>query len=323
MRCKEFLFLLIPFLLFIACDRIEEDPKGDEAVRLDAWIKVNNIVADTITPDGLYFINEVEGTGAYPSDSNYLVYNVTIRNLDDYVYSSTIKDTAKLFDLFSYTSHYVPAYSQYFTKSFTPKGLREGLKMMKEGGKARLIMKSNLAFGKYGSGDIGSYESLIFDVELVKVVPDPKVYEKSQIDEYLANNPGFVNYNDSVYIKIMDDDAAVNHYIGKDTLVYVFYTGRFLDGYVFDTNVDTVAVNNHIYSTTKSYAQLSFNIGDKSVTEGFEYAIKHMKAKTRIRALIPSAYEYGSTGKTSSSPTILPYSPLIFDIYLYQVGESK
>lgn len=318
MRCKEFLFLLIPFLLFIACDRIEEDPKGDEAARFKAWIGVNNIVADTVTPDGLYFINVKEGTGVYPSDSNYLAYNITIRSLDNYVYSSTIKDTAKLFDIFSYTNHYVAAYSQYLTKSFTPKGLREGFKMMREGGKYRLIMKSDLAYGKYGSGSIGTYESLIFDVELVKVVPDPKVYEKSLIDEYLANNPGFVNYHDSVYIKVLDDSNAIDTItIGNDTEVNVFYAGRYIDkdNFVFDTNIDSVARNNNIYSSSNTYDVQNFTIGDGTTIKGYDYAVKQMKIKSYVRVLIPSAYAYGSAG----SGAIPPYSPLIFDLYLQSI----
>jgi FKBP-type peptidyl-prolyl cis-trans isomerase len=50
------------------------------------------------------------------------------------------------------------------------KGWTEGLLYLKEGGKATLYIPSDLAYGKQGAGsDIGPDETLIFDVELVKI----------------------------------------------------------------------------------------------------------------------------------------------------------
>ena len=49
-------------------------------------------------------------------------------------------------------------------------GWTEGLQLMKEGDKWRLFIPSNLGYGQRGSGSmIGSNETLIFEVELLKV----------------------------------------------------------------------------------------------------------------------------------------------------------
>lgn len=48
-------------------------------------------------------------------------------------------------------------------------GWTEALQMMKPGDKWRLFIPSNLAYGETGSGPIGPYTALIFDVELLKV----------------------------------------------------------------------------------------------------------------------------------------------------------
>lgn len=52
-------------------------------------------------------------------------------------------------------------------------GWTEGLQLMKEGGKARLYIPSDLAYGELGAGDIIKPNSvLVFDIELVEVLPN-------------------------------------------------------------------------------------------------------------------------------------------------------
>ena len=49
-------------------------------------------------------------------------------------------------------------------------GWQEGLQLMKEGAKWKFFIPSELAYGERGAGgDIGPYEALIFEVELIKI----------------------------------------------------------------------------------------------------------------------------------------------------------
>jgi len=51
-------------------------------------------------------------------------------------------------------------------------GWTEGLQLMKEGGKARLVIPADLAYGPGGMGEaIGPNETLVFEVELLEVNP--------------------------------------------------------------------------------------------------------------------------------------------------------
>ena len=53
------------------------------------------------------------------------------------------------------------------------KGWKEGLQLMQEGARYRFVIPSKLAYGPRGSGiDIGPHETLIFEVELLKVWED-------------------------------------------------------------------------------------------------------------------------------------------------------
>lgn len=51
-------------------------------------------------------------------------------------------------------------------------GWTEGVQLMKEGGKTRFVIPSNLAYGEMGAGTIPPNAVLVFDVQLLKVTKD-------------------------------------------------------------------------------------------------------------------------------------------------------
>jgi FKBP-type peptidyl-prolyl cis-trans isomerase FkpA len=107
----------------------------------------------TTTASGLQYQVITEGTGATPGATD----NVTVH------YKGTTLD-GKEFD--SSYKHGGPAS---FPLNGVIAGWTEGLQLMKEGGKNRLFIPSNLAYGERGAGrDIGPNSALIFEVELIK-----------------------------------------------------------------------------------------------------------------------------------------------------------
>ncbi len=105
------------------------------------------------TASGLQYQVITEGTGAKPSASDTVTVHYQGTTIDGKEFDSSYKRGA-------------PASCP--LNRVIP-GWTEGLQLMKEGGKSRLFIPSNLAYGERGAGrDIGPNSTLIFDVELIK-----------------------------------------------------------------------------------------------------------------------------------------------------------
>ena len=116
----------------------------------------------------------------------------------------------------------------------------------------------------------------------------------------------------------------------KDTVIYINYTGKLLNGLVFDTNIERVAKDNHLYSSSKTYEPVSISWGEKysditmgssasSVIGGFALTLWQMKAMEKGVGVFYSNLGYGYSGSGSSIPG---YTPLIFEIELVAKPEE-
>jgi FKBP-type peptidyl-prolyl cis-trans isomerase len=107
------------------------------------------------TASGLQYKVLTEGTGATPAASDKVEVHYEGRLIDGTVFDSSYKrGTTATFGVTQVIS-----------------GWTEALQLMKEGDKFQLTIPSKLAYGERGSPPkIGPGETLIFDVELIKVI---------------------------------------------------------------------------------------------------------------------------------------------------------
>jgi FKBP-type peptidyl-prolyl cis-trans isomerase len=103
-------------------------------------------------------VDLVEGTGAQPSGPSAKVK----------VHYTGYFNDGKVFD--SSVSRGQPAE---FPLGQVIKGWTEGVGSMKVGGKRKLVIPFQLAYGPEGRGPIPPKATLFFDVELLEIVSDP------------------------------------------------------------------------------------------------------------------------------------------------------
>ncbi|MBU1718164.1 MAG: FKBP-type peptidyl-prolyl cis-trans isomerase [Bacteroidetes bacterium] len=144
---------------------LEETEKNN----LVEYLKNNNINVKP-TESGLYFISKVKGTGKKPKDGSKVRVNYTGKLLNGKVFDTSYPDIAKANDVYYPQREYIPLEFP-INRGQVIKGWDEGIMMLNEGGKATLIIPSQLAYGERQAGElITPYSNLVFEVELVEVV---------------------------------------------------------------------------------------------------------------------------------------------------------
>ena len=111
------------------------------------------------TASGLYFVEREPGDGPRVQAGQTVAVHYEGRMLDGTVFDSSYERGEPL--------------EFAVGEGRVIQGWDEGIGMMREGGQARLVVPSNLAYGEMGAGDlIPPFSTLVFDVEVVEIV-DP------------------------------------------------------------------------------------------------------------------------------------------------------
>jgi FKBP-type peptidyl-prolyl cis-trans isomerase len=184
------------------------------------------------------------------------------------------------------------------------------LPLMREGEQATFILPSELA------GDAQSFPNLPANSPVRCDITFFKTYgEEQNIDAYVAQNKinvtekveavstitGYTNYVRYIRVK----DGAADLVTGK--VAKLKYTGRLLNGYVFDSNVNKTDSLNYTVGGSNSFVQ------------GFLIGIPKMRLGEKATIIFPSGLGYGRTGSGSKVPG---ESPLIFDIEIVALKDK-
>ena len=334
---KYLLFFSLAAVVSGCAKSIDENADDTEKKLLSAYVTMQakeGVHYDSLA-SGLYF-RFPEGrkaTGATPKDTDFVYVNYTMYDLKGNIATSQYNESrvAKQLGTFSASTYYGPKLWGVGRYALTS-GVEEALSMMKEGEKIRVLVPSWLSSA--AGSDTRQYSTTtMFDIELLRVVPDIRQFETDTLRNFSARHYSGMDTLKAnwYYTDLKAGDAADSVANIGDTLK-VRYIGYLLDDFVFDTNIADSASYHRIYDSTKDYAALSViyqeatdmdgstgTEGTMDVVDGFKYALLRMKPGGEAVTFFSSDYGYSAAG----SEQIPAYAPLRFYIKLESIGRNQ
>ena len=296
-------FISLIFLLLTSCKKDDVSLRqADEKLLIENYLLTHNKQI-TPTASGLYFESIADGTGdSSPMLDDFVVINFTETSIDGKLLDTSNKALADSNNIIS--SSLVDGPLKLSIKGIRIKGLIEGLLQMKEGGHAWMLMPSSLTFN--------DYVPRIFDVELLKIVPDPVAYEKEKIKNYLdtlsrriaANAPVTPADSTPEGIYYIETKAGTGNSPMEGDNVNATFTFKLIDGQLIGKSVN-----------------YSFRIGDINVIQGLSIGVKKMKKGGKAILVIPFSKGFGTEGVTQQDVIKIPmYATLVYEIELNSIG---
>ncbi|MBL7896139.1 MAG: FKBP-type peptidyl-prolyl cis-trans isomerase [Bacteroidia bacterium] len=149
-------------------EKMMAERQAAEKPELDKYLADNKITTKP-TASGLIFIDVKKGSGPKPKATDNVVVHYTGTLLDGTKFDSSLdRGEPATFPL----NQVIP-------------GWTEGIQLMSKGGKAKLIIPSNLGYGPQGTGPIPPFASLVFEVELLDII-DAKDIPTAPVQEISA-----------------------------------------------------------------------------------------------------------------------------------------
>lgn len=216
--------------------------------------------------------------------------------------------------------------------------LMEGLKMMRIGDKMTFAIEMDSLARFYNPNQMPpQYQpnqgmKMYYTVALSDVISEDEMakeqarymenmqqrqdIEADVIAKYITdNNITTAPSGSGVYVIVKKKGNGPKVAAGKH--VKIDYTGRLVEnGNVFDTSVESVAVEAGIADTRRTYEPLEYTVGEMSLIPGWEEGVMGQPQGTELTLVIPSSQAYGPQG---AGKMIEPYSPLTFDITIVEV----
>lgn len=340
---KTTAYLAIALSAICCAKAVKVGPNEAEERYFNAWMKINHPDLEA-TGSGIYVLEETEGEGAVIAEDNYVYANYTVTDLEGNISTYTEKEVAEQLGKYVASDYYGPKVLTTFENTI-PAGLGEAIIGMKVGGTKKVIIPSWLmTYNTYDTAkeyleNESSGTSSIYDIEITDVALDIVKHEIRQIEQYFADNgdifgktpPDSLTGHYGCYYKQLqppaDNDTTS---FPSDTTIYINYTGKLLNGQVFDTTIERVAKDNNIYSASRTYeptsiqwaeeyTDLTMGTSGSSVISGFALTLWQMRAMEKGIGVFYSPMGYSYNGSGTSIP---PYAPLIFEIEIVAEPED-
>ena len=306
------IFLLVSGMVILT--GCPSDPSIEEELQEDRFFDLymgSKYPDATSRSSGLYYIEHREGNGDSPDSEDWVIINYAASRIpQEDVVDSYLEEVAKNNNFYDSMAIYGPYKIPVLDML---DGVSEGLTLMKEGGQSIMCFKSNLGWGMDAPSNIGSYQSLKYEVELLEVIRDIEAYEQQKIENFIDTIPDMDTIRDA-------ETGAILHYkifettegstIANDSILKVAYTGYLIDGRVFDSR--------------PSEDPVQFTIGQGKVIQGWDQALLRFREGESGILVIPYEMAYGEDGRLENGlRAIPPKETLVFEIEVVDVAPAK
>jgi FKBP-type peptidyl-prolyl cis-trans isomerase len=146
-----------------------EQAKTTEANKLKAYVSAKSLKTK-VTTSGLNYVISKEGAGAKANPGDTVVVNYTGMFLSGKIFDSSLAEVAKKNGTFNPQRPYEPLKLPVGLGGSIP-GFEEGLMLLNKGAKATIILPSKLAYGEQGNQGIPPYSPLVFELDIVNIIP--------------------------------------------------------------------------------------------------------------------------------------------------------
>ena len=146
-----------------------DQAKTGEATKIKAYVSSKSL-KPTVTASGLNYVVSTQGSGPKANPGDTVLVNYTGMFLSGKVFDSSLAEVAKKNGTFNPQRPYEPLKLPVGMNGSIA-GFEEGLMLLPKGAKATLILPSSLAYGEQGNQGIPPFTPLIFEVDVVNIIP--------------------------------------------------------------------------------------------------------------------------------------------------------
>lgn len=196
-------------------------------------------------------------------------------------------------------------------------GWDEGLSTnMRYGGKRRLIVPAELAYGTRGfPPTIPPNSTLVFDIEVLPL----KVVDSRTGGSGTASGAGGIDTMSTINgLHYIDLEKGTGKRIAPGMKLWIDYAGYLANGELFDTSIESIGKEHNFDRGGYPFKPLNLVIGRGQVIRGWDEGLTtEMNIGGRRRLIVPASLGYGPQG---APPNIPPNATLIFDVHVLR-GE--
>lgn len=339
----HFLFVIAAIASTGCAKTVAEGPNDAKQRYFNAWVKTNHPDAKK-AGRGIYVLSETAGNHTEVIEDGYAIVEYRSRTLDGTITGYTDKETAKQLGTYDTTTYYGVTVWPTFAETMQA-GILDAICGMKAGGKKEVVIPSWLmSYSDFGTEEqylakSNSYSDAIYEIEVKEYTKNIQSWQVSNIADYLDANQSIfqgmgprdtIKGHSGCYYHTRSTAIDTSIHFPNDTTIYINYTGKLLNGLVFDTTIEKTAKDNGLYSASRTYEPVKIHwnedyknitMGDdeSAVIGGFALTLAQMHPMEKGIGVFTSDYGYSYSGSGSSIP---PYASLIFEIEIVAKPEE-